>query len=400
MGTVAALLDLEEGHTLPNLGLLRLLKSRGHMIYCLGLSDVEDFIRDQGFEFIPIMGDIFPPGTCQGRRWVETRSQYFVPLIRGKVLDDAIARLKPEVMMVHNSYCAEGLIIHLRYSLPIVFFCPSFRELPRVLAYENYFTNILLNLTSGIAELLDLLTEHGVRYNNFKEIAQQVLRFPELTFIPEAFDLHRQSEDPQVFYLGAGVDLERKEETAEWKDFDSNQPMIYCALGSQIYRQQAISRRLFQTIIDVAATRSDWQFMIAVGKTFNAGEFTGIPDNAILTSWAPQLKALSQASVMVNHGGFGTVKECIFMGVPMVVLPLLLDRDHVACAKRVVHHGLGVQGDIRQVSASELSSLIEQVIKDQSYRLRAGVMREKFRQQDRFDIGVKVIEDAMSGCGR
>jgi MGT family glycosyltransferase len=396
LSTVAVLLDIEEGHMLAIAGLLRLLKARGHRVCCLGFASIKDLVCDQGLEFISIMENIFPEKSYRIKNWLETRDRYFGPLARGEVLDEVIARLKPDVMVVHNHYYAESLVIHYRYRLPIVSIVPSLRQVGRVQACESNIVNTLMNFSSGVAELLDLLTDVGVRFKNLKEVAQLTLNFPELILNPEAFELPGRGKDPGVHYIGDGIDLSREEEPITWLSNNSDRPLIYCALGSQSSYRKEASFRFFQVAIEAAETRSDWQFVIALGKTFDAGCFTPVPSNVTLVNWAPQLSLLARSDVMVNHGGYGTVKECILMGVPMVVFPLLLDRDHVGCAERVVYHGLGMRGDIDQVSSVEMISLIEQVIMDQSFRNRVCLMREKFKQENHLDVGVKVIEDAVA----
>ena len=84
------------------------------------------------------------------------------------------------------------------------------------------------------------------------------------------------------------------------------------------------------------------------------------------------------------------------MGVPMVVLPLKGFRDHPDCAKRVVHHGLGVQNDDPNISPSELILLIEQVINNPSFSSCVDLMREKFRRQDGLELAAEVIENNMA----
>jgi UDP:flavonoid glycosyltransferase YjiC (YdhE family) len=88
------------------------------------------------------------------------------------------------------------------------------------------------------------------------------------------------------------------------------------------------------------------------------------------------------------------------MGVPMLVFPLMPGRDMVPCAERVVFHGLGLRGQIEQVSDSELDSMIEQLLNDSSFKQRVNRMRELFKQQDRLDRGVQVVEDLIANARR
>jgi len=84
----------------------------------------------------------------------------------------------------------------------------------------------------------------------------------------------------------------------------------------------------------------------------------------------------------------------------MLIFPLLKRRDQFSIAERVVYHGLGLQLDIEQVTSNELGSHIEHVLKDQTFKERLSVMREKFEQQNRPEIGVQVIEDAISSSAQ
>jgi MGT family glycosyltransferase len=395
MLTIAAPLDFEEGHTFPLFGLLKLLKARGHRVCCLGTPKVQDLVRRENIEFIPLRvpqealsnkAVRVPEGNGKGFWWY---------LLHG-ILDEIITQLNPDLALVRSLYRTEALVMHYRYRLPIVFYSSSFRIVSKVEECEFRVIDSLIQSTGGVPELLDLLTKSGARFGSFKEIAHLLIGFPELLLFPEAFDLSERVAEPGVYYVGAGVDLTRSEESFDWNNIDPERTLIYCALGSQSDQNAEKSYRIVRIVLDVAMERPEWQFIIAIGKRLDPRELAPSPANVIITPWAPQLEVLRRADVMINHGGFNTIKECIMMGVPMLVFPLLQERDHVPIAERVVYHGLGLRLDIEQVSSTELGSLIEHVTKNQTFKERLGFMREKFEQQDRPEIGIQVIEDILS----
>jgi zeaxanthin glucosyltransferase len=396
MPTIAVLIDMEEAHLLHSFWLSRGLKARGYRVCYLGAPGSERLVRSQGFEFLPIMHDSLASVSYNGQKQASDKSlNHLGPLVRGEVLDDIIGSLQPDVMLIQSHYYTEGLAIHYLYRLPVVFFTPHLRRFNRSIECERVVDD-LCKFASGVAELCDLLTKSGVRFSNLKDIARLILLFPELVLLPEAFDLPGRGDEPGVYYIGAGIDIERKEEPFSWDGIDSNRALIYCARGSQSQLQREVNQRLIKDTLVVARARPDWQFVIASGKGVEIEEFTDVPPNVILRKWVPQLEVLSRANLMINHGGFGTIKECILMRVPMVVFPFEDFRDHATSAARVVHHGLGVQRDVEQVSVAELISLIEQVLNDRSFKHRVDLMREKFLQQDRFELAAKVIEDSVS----
>src|SRR5262249_16179616 len=128
----------------------------------------------------------------------------------------------------------------------------------------------LLNVKSGLPELLKLLTKARVRLKSLKDIARLVLQLPELALLPEAFDLPGRGDEPGVYYIGAGVDMKRREAFFSWDGIDPNRVLIYCARGSQAELQIESSQRFFQLVLAVAMARPDWQFIIATGKELDA----------------------------------------------------------------------------------------------------------------------------------
>lgn len=398
MSTIIVFLDLEEGHSLPIFKLLRGLKERNHRVCCLGLSHIGDSVRRQGFEFIPIIDDVLPKENLNQEHLLANyarnglRDMYFESLVRGEVLDRIMAELKPDLGIFICHYYLEALAVHFRYKLPTVFFVPIFRAGSRQQASEMI-VEAVMDLKSGAVELLQLLAESGVRVKSLNDVAQLVLQMPELMVLPQALDLPDRAADSGMYYIGAGVDVERKEEPFDWTGISSAKPLVYCSLGSQNHMTSEISRRFLQLVIDSAATLPDKQFIVSIGKQFAATDFRNVPANVRLSQWVPQLEILRRADLMINHAGFGAIKECVLMGTPMLAFPLRPERDHDECAKRVVYHGLGLQGNVLDISADELTSMITRVLEDESFKQRVDLMRQKFIEQDRVDIGVQVIED-------
>jgi MGT family glycosyltransferase len=400
MATVAILIDAEQGHILPSFWLSHRLITHHHKVYYLGPPAAGSLVRKQGYEFIPIMSDPrvntprqITPG-LMNNDYPERENIYFSSLVSGELLDRVIADLKPQVALVLSLFYFGGLFIRYRYRLPVIYFKPFLSRYSRMQEREEL-VGSLLNLRSGVPELVELLTEAKVEVRNFSDIAELVFRLPELVMVPRAFELPEVVTEPWVHYVGAGVDLKRNEEPFSWEWMDPHRPLIYCSRGSQAHLQKEPSRRCFQAVIDAAADRPDWQFIIAVGKAFEIEEFGVTPSNVVLRQWVPQLEILSRASVMIHHGGLGTIKECILTGTPMVAVPEPDCRDQLPCSERVVYHGLGVKSDTDRISSPELICLIDQIIGDRSFKERVNLMREKFMQEDRSDLAVKIIESQL-----
>jgi UDP:flavonoid glycosyltransferase YjiC (YdhE family) len=103
---------------------------------------------------------------------------------------------------------------------------------------------------------------------------------------------------------------------------------------------------------------------------------------------------LEKASIMINHGGLGAVKECIFFGVPMIVFPGKWDQPNHAA--RVVFHGLGVRGNIHDRSTQQINTLIDVVDKDPKFKSRIDAMSKTFRDIENSGIGIRTVEKLLA----
>jgi UDP:flavonoid glycosyltransferase YjiC (YdhE family) len=136
------------------------------------------------------------------------------------------------------------------------------------------------------------------------------------------------------------------------------------------------------------------QGVVTISNYVKADEFN-CPANVVIVSEAPQVELLKRASLMVSHGGVTGLKESAFMGVPMLLIPI--HYDEFGNAARVVYHGLGARLQLEKVSAFELGRLIDRVLKDSSYSVRAKLMSERLVKLEHESPGVAVIEDTLSG---
>lgn len=129
--------------------------------------------------------------------------------------------------------------------------------------------------------------------------------------------------------------------------------------------------------------------ILASGSHLDESDFAPLPPNALLVKSAPQLAVLRRASAMITHCGIGSVKECIFFGVPMIAFPAI--RDQHAVAARVVYHKIGVKGNLRDVSVPHVHSLLEAVA-DPLIKSRVELMSRIFREAERAAGGVQFVE--------
>lgn len=438
MATIAFMLDYEEGHLLPTFKLARQLRERGHNVYYLGLADGGDFVRRQGFDFIPILEHVFPRGTMQTLRdfhWTASHSpeatngangngagkpdpkewyqkdgdegqillyeRYLGALVRGESLDGVIRTLQPDLLILNTFLAANALVLHYRYRIPILLLTPYLRTVTKA-QHAAGIEGALLRLRSGMDEFITLVRRADPTARRLSDLSAHFMRMPELILCPQDLELPRpgQPKEQEVYYGEASVDLDRKDDREfPWDQIDPSKRLLYCSLGSQSFMGgKDVVSGFLQAVTTAMASHPGWQLILATGGLLRPEDFPVRPADAILSPWVPQLQVLERAAVMITHGGLGTLKECIFRGVPVVVFPI--SRDQPDNAQRVVHHRLGLSGDLTSYTPQGIFSLVQQVADNPEYRQNMERMRSRFLEVEESGVGVKVIEDTLRRHGR
>lgn len=426
---------------LPNIGCfnasLKLaldLKYRGHEVWYIGLADSEDYIRSNGFDFLPTFQGYFPRGYyaqhlrdealplgLEFLRMLKRRLFYFSNLFRDLIdgkdeeLLGVLKDLKPDLVVFasgdpyieYPALIAHSLNIKGIYFYDVLWTCrgsglppiesdliPNNSIGSKIRVYLSWkkkavdewiyffgFKKFAKKLASKYGYCLD---GHDSTYKR-----QTILRLPELLSFPSVFDFPGTGI-PGRYYIGASVCLERYELPFSWQRFDANRPVAYCALGTVLWFDKTRYREFFETVIGASAIRPDWQWVLSTGGIITERDLSPLPSNVMVVDHAPQLKLLQRTTIMITHGGASSIKESIYFGVPMIVFPL--GADQPGNAARVVYHGLGVQSDLRKINVRDLQKLIETVDRSTYIRSQIQIMQRKFREVEEEKLGVKYVD--------
>jgi len=408
--------------------LARRLRRRGHRVLYLGIPDIATRVRSQGFEFLPVFEPVFPQGALEEQYASEASGRSLgLPDFRRRVLETcelleqgelerALGGLRPDLFIVASETPWVG-IGAWKTGVPVITFpcslisvwdpaVPPFSTalipgqglLPRLRirwAWRRLF--LMQKLLAPLRlRVFDDVKEFARRCGyppeaiDFHVETWPALRLPNLIFCPPDFDFPRQRLPADTVFVEPSVDTERRDGEVRWERPGDDRPLVYCALGTvapfKVARQ---ALPVYQAFLDALASRPHWQGVLAIGHYVDAGALR-CPPNVLVLPEVPQLEILERASLMVTHGGFNSVKECIFQGVPMVLLPIFYDQP--GNAARAAHHGLGVMGSFAGVSASTLGAWMDTVMGDSGYKERVQRMSRLFRDWEARLPGVELVE--------
>lgn len=359
-GKILFIMHPERGHLTPVFKIARSLQERGHRVCFCGPQDLERLIDRSEFAFAPLFPNGFPSPSSNP---VQSNSSQ-------PVNETALNNLlKQEIRSAVVSAGADLVITD--------FTVLSLRNL------DNSFLTEALKDTGITSILLSTSIPNRTRFGSPDNTDTLII------LCPREFEFPENATKQNHYYVEASIDLQRRETDFPWRLLQPDKRLAYCSLGTES-RRYDFSRKFLQTVVQAMAEKPDWQLVLATGTHLQIADFEPVPANVLIVSHAPQLAILERASLMITHGGLGTVKECIYFGVPMIVFAM--GRDQPDNAARVVYHHLGLSGTMQKTSVEQISRLIDRIDATPAFRVNAANMKQAFRQRESSGEAVRLIE--------
>lgn len=143
----------------------------------------------------------------------------------------------------------------------------------------------------------------------------------------------------------------------------TGEPLIYASMGTV----QTGLENVFRVIATATMKGKDFQLVLSVSHYLDPKEIGPLPSNTVIVKRAPQLELLKRASVCITHAGMSTVLEALAQCVRQVAIPITNDQPGVAA--RIANKKTGLFVPLKDLTASRLSLLLDNVLNDSAYRL-------------------------------
>jgi zeaxanthin glucosyltransferase len=393
-------MDIEEGHLIPSLSLALSLKAKGYEVVYMGVPDNEDIVRKYRFSFYPIWEDIYPAGfqrrnkeliKQQGYKNAVTQKHHFGAML----IDDFTVlrmQIKPDLCIVSCFLSIEALILYYRFGVKSILLT-TFLHKKGVDTASACMDEIMKMSTDEVVEFVDLLNRLDVQVNSLSELVAPLKSFFELIVCPEELETGHLLKKENVLYIGPSI-LQNQGKGDHHFDGTAfkGKKVIYASLGSQAITYGKDSEKFYHTLLAVMRREDmqDLHLILSIGMGNEGPDLLPNPENVTVFKWVSQVDVLKIASLAIVHGGLGTIKECIFFGVPMIVIPF--NRDQPDNARRVDYHRLGKTFRIETITVENLSAAIRQVPVDDRIKEGIGRMQEIFKKKEEDNLGVAVIE--------
>jgi UDP:flavonoid glycosyltransferase YjiC (YdhE family) len=133
-------------------------------------------------------------------------------------------------------------------------------------------------------------------------------------------------------------------------------PLVLASFGTQSIRDPRLPFQL-QILCELAKTSPHLRFSVSANPADLPSELAA---NMTVSPSFAQRSLLREARVFVSHGGLGSLKEAIFAGVPLVVLPSVYDQPFNAMRVRL--HNLGSALFPESQTLSNLRTAVESAL--------------------------------------
>jgi UDP:flavonoid glycosyltransferase YjiC (YdhE family) len=116
-----------------------------------------------------------------------------------------------------------------------------------------------------------------------------------------------------------------------------------------------------------------------------------VPANAVLVDWLSYSQLMPAASLVVSHGGHGTVARALGAGTPVLICPIIGDMSETAM--RVSWAGAGLSLPWRLCRPAPLRWAARRVLGEPTFAARAGEIAAWGREHDGAERGADLVEE-------
>jgi MGT family glycosyltransferase len=178
-----------------------------------------------------------------------------------------------------------------------------------------------------------------------------------------AFDFPAQRLPSNLRYVGPLLDMPEWAQpwSAPWSGL-ADRPRVLVSLSTSFQHQAEVLRQIVR-----ALGTMDLDAVVTVGPAMQ-GEAIKPPANVTVLASAPHDTVMKEVSLVVTHGGHGTLTRALVNGVPLLVLPM--GRDQGANAARVVARGAGLALS-GNATPEEIVIAVERLVTEPAFKAAA-----------------------------
>ncbi len=212
-------------------------------------------------------------------------------------------------------------------------------------------------------------------------------RYLHLCFTPPQWDGIDVPRPANSHFLRHTDTLRPGAQLPAWVRQVPDRPTVYASLGTVFNKTPGVLEAIIQGLREEPVN-----LIVTIGSDQDPARFGPQPPNVHLVTSLPQPQLLPRCQLVVTHGGFNSVKECLSAGVPMVVVPITADQPYNA--ERCAAHGVARVVATGGRTAEAIREAARDVLTDPCYRQNTRRVQEQMHALPGPTHVVKLLETA------
>ena len=379
----------DAGHAFPAIALARALGRRGHEVLVETWERWRDSVEGEGLAFTAAEEyTTFPPQREMSGGWRSAADAAIalLPLMeefRPDVVVSDILTLAPALAAERAGVKRATLIPHVYpvHEPGLPFFAFGMQP-PRTRVGRAVWRGAQHVLESGLRRGRDEMNEtraavglppvEGFHGGISGELAM-VATFPELEY-PRRWPAGVHVTGPMQFELPY-PDIELP---------TGDEPLVLVAPSTAQDPELRLARTALQALAEEPVR------VVATTNRLDPGPVPDAPANAVVVDWLSYSQVMPRASLVVCHGGHGTVARALATGVPVLCCPHV--GDMAENSARVAWAGAGLMLPWRLLGHGPLRVAARRILRDQSFSRRAAEFAAWSDANDGADCGAGLVE--------
>jgi MGT family glycosyltransferase len=385
-----------ETHLTPFVALARLLRARGHEVAFYTGPQSGPQLAAEGFRWFPFqsldssLADRNPGAQSNLKLSLKATRQMWNDFLLGSLpgqlrdLEQICTEWRPQAIVCDMTLWGPILVLHETERIPVAIFshtaycvlpgrenaAPGISLPPPRSAAGRFALRLVakvMNRAAGVNRDADRIrAEHGLA-----PLAVTVTEFTgqmPLYLVPSApeLDYNRHDLPASVHYVGRCASEDPAPAPA-WTARTSGSPPRIVVLEEAHY---ADDPWLLRTATAAFAGHASETILVAGhGRDLARLGLGSLAPNVRLETYTPLEKAVSSADLVVVHGNSETVLTALGCGVPVVILPRILEQPQIAW--RLAASGAGLRLPLKNCTPDRLREAATQVLQTPSFRQNA-----------------------------
>ncbi len=380
----------DPGHVFPAVSLARALKSRGHEVILETWPQWQGAVEGAGLRFVSAdQYQVFPP-PASGSPGAGQAAVALMPLLE---------EFKPDVVINDILTVAPALAAE-------AYGCSWATLIPHIYPVQDhgmpFFSVGALPPRTGIGRGFWGLTERALKFGLERGRddlnAQRALaglpptdRFhggtsPDLAMVATYPQLEYPRDWPASVHVTGPMPFETPFEAIELPP--GSDPLILVAPSTS----QDPDNRLVRSAL--AALAGQPVRVVATTNRVVPSRPIEVPGNAVLVDWLSYSQLMPESSLVICHGGHGTVARALAAGVPVLTCPAAGDMNETAA--RITWAGVGRSIRWSLTGPRSLRWAVAEILGEPMYRVRAGRISAWDAGHDGPARGAELVEALVS----